>query len=152
MNIRIEISDDVAEEEIVIRCKELTHQIQKIQKLIKDQTASVPQLTFYQDSEEYYFPLRDILFFETSENSVYAHTRTDTFRIRLKLYELEDLLPHSFIRISKSAIVNTEHIMMVNRNLTSSSQIHFFKSHKQVYASRRYYKELSSRLKERSSI
>lgn len=151
MNIRIEISDDNQEDEIIIRCREVTSQIQKIQKLIKEESGSVPQLTFYKDSLEYYFPLGEILFFETSDENVYAHTRSDTFRIKLRLYELEDLLPRSFIRIAKSTIVNIDHILMVNRNLTSSSLIKFYKSHKQVYASRRYYKMLSQRLNERSS-
>jgi len=151
MNIRIEISDEITEDEVVIRCREVTSQVQKIQKLILEESASAPQLIFYKDNQEYYFPLKEILFFETSESVVYAHTRGDTFRIRLKLYELEDALPRAFVRISKSTIVNIEHIMMVNRNLTSSSLIQFYKSHKQVYASRRYYKSLSQRLNERSS-
>jgi len=151
MNIRIEISEDITGDEIVIRCREVTNQIQKIQKLITEESASAPQLIFYKDNQEYYFPLKEILFFETSESVVYAHTRSDTYRIRLKLYELEDILPRTFVRISKSTIVNIDHIMMVNRNLTSSSLIQFYKSHKQVYASRRYYKILSQRLNERSS-
>jgi len=151
MNIRIEISEDITGDEIVIRCREVTNQIQKIQKLITEESASAPQLIFYKDNQEYYFPLKEILFFETSESVVYAHTRTDTYRIRLKLYELEDILPRTFVRISKSTIANIDHIMMVNRNLTSSSLIQFYKSHKQVYASRRYYKILSQRLNERSS-
>jgi len=151
MNIRIEISDEITEDEVIIRCREITSQVQKIQKLILEESASAPQLIFYKDNQEYYFPLKEILFFETSESVVYAHSRSDTFRIRLKLYELEDALPRAFVRISKSTIVNIEHIMMVNRNLTSSSLIQFYKSHKQVYASRRYYKSLSQRLNERSS-
>lgn len=151
MNIRIEISEDITVDEVVIRCREVTNQIQKIQKIITEESVSAPQLIFYKDNQEYYFPLKEILFFETSESTVFAHTRSDTFRIRLKLYELEDVLPRTFARISKSTIVNIDHIMMINRNLTSSSLIQFNHSHKQVYASRRYYKALSQRLKERSS-
>ena len=151
MNIRIEISENITDDEIIIRCAQVTNQIQKIQQLISEASADMPKITFYKDSEEYFFPLKNILFFETGDNTVYAHTRSDTYRIRLKLYELEDILPHSFVRISKSTIVNIGHIMMVNRNLTSSSLIEFYKSHKQVYVSRRYYKTLSQRLNERSS-
>lgn len=151
MNIRIEISGEITEDEVVIRCREVTNQVQKIQKLISEESASAPQLIFYKDNQEYYFPLKEILFFETSQSIVFAHTWNDTFRIKLKLYELEDVLPRAFVRISKSTIVNIDHIMMVNRNLTSSSLIQFYKSHKQVYVSRRYYKALSLRLNERSS-
>lgn len=151
MNIRIEISDDIMDDEVVIRCRQITSEIQHIQQVITKEAASAPQLTFYKDQQEYYFPLKEILFFETSGDNVYGHTRNDVFRMKLRLYELEDILPRPFVRIAKSTIVNIDHIITVHRNLTSSSQIQFHKSHKQVYASRRYYKELSQRLKERSN-
>jgi len=150
MNIRIEISPDAAEDEVIIRCRQITGQIQKIQKLIADESAAIPQLTFLKENKEYYFPLKNITFFETNENNVYAHTRNDVYRIRLRLYELEELLPRTFVRISKSTIVNVEQILTINRNLASASLIQFYKSHKQVYVSRRYYKNLSERLTERS--
>ena len=151
MNIRIEILPDISEDEIIIRCRQVTGQIQKIQKLLTDESAAVPQLTFLKENKEYYFPLKNIAFFETSENNVYAHTRNDIFRIRLRLYELEELLPRSFVRISKSTIVNVHQILTINRNLASTSLIQFYKSHKQVYVSRRYYKSLSERMSERSN-
>jgi len=150
MNIRIEISPDICEDEVIIRCRQVTGQIQKIQKLLADESAAIPQLTFFKENKEYYFPLKNIAFFETSENNVYAHTRNDIFRIRLRLYELEELLPRSFVRISKSTIVNVHQILTINRNLASASLIQFYKSHKQVYVSRRYYKGLSERMSERS--
>lgn len=150
MKIHIELNDDISEDEVIIRCRQITGQIQKIQKILQEETKDSLHLTFLKDSQEYYFPLKNIIFFETSDNSVYAHTRADIFRIKFRLYELEDFLPHSFVRISKSAIVNIDQILMVNRNLTSSSLIKFYKSHKQVYVSRRYYKELNTRLNERS--
>jgi Response regulator of the LytR/AlgR family len=151
MKIRIEISEQHTENEIVIRCHEITNQIQRIQDFIREQTSRIPNLTFYRDDQAYYFPLQDILFFETDSEVVYAHTKKEVFRIKLRLYELEEILPHSFIRVSKSTIVNIAYVFTVNRNLTSSSLIEFQNSHKQVYASRRYYKSFMQRLNERSN-
>lgn len=150
MKIRIEITDDLQEDEVIIRCRQIHDHVLNIQKRIAEEYADVPRLTFFKENTEYYFPLEDILFFETDQDCVYAHTRTDAFRIRFRLYELEDILPHFFVRISKSNIVNIRHILAVNRNLTASSQIQFNKSHKQVYVSRLYYKNLKARLDERS--
>ena len=96
------------------------------------------------------FALRDIMFFETSGETVCAHTADDIFKTEFKLYELQKILPAKFIRISKSAIVNTVHILSISRNITSSSLIKFHKSHKQVYVSRLYYKELKQKLSERN--
>lgn len=150
MKIRLEVAEDIGEDEVIIRCRQITAQIQKLQKLISEESAGAFLMTFYKGNQEYYFPLKNVSFFETDENYVYAHTRNDAFRIKFRLYELEEFLPRTFVRISKSTIVNVEQILMVSRNLTSSSLIQFYKSHKQVYVSRRYYKNLSERLNERS--
>ncbi len=150
MKVRLEIVEDIEEDEVVIRCREINGRIQRIQKMVSEEASGTLQMTFYKGSQEFYFPLKNIAFFETEDNNVHAHTRTDTYRIKYRLYELEELLPRSFVQVSKSAIVNVEQILMVNRNLTSSSLIQFYKSHKQLYVSRRYYKNLNERLNERS--
>jgi len=123
MKIRLEVEDGICEDEIIIRCKQITGQIQKLQKLISEESAEASMMTFYKENQEFYFPLKNILFFETSESYVYAHTRNDTFRIKFRLYELENFLPRVFVRISKSTIVNVKQILIVSRNLTSSSLI-----------------------------
>ncbi|MCL2487401.1 MAG: LytTR family transcriptional regulator, partial [Oscillospiraceae bacterium] len=63
-----------------------------------------------------------------------------------RLYELEELLPPHFVRISKSAIANTRHIFSINRNLAASSLVQFNRSHKQAYVSRKYYPALRQKL------
>lgn len=61
----------------------------------------------------------------------------------------EELLPRTFLRISKSAIVNTNKIYSIHRNLTASSLIAFQHTHKQIYVSRAYYKLLKNKLDEK---
>ena len=150
LKIRIEIADSIEEDEVVIRCRELNCEINEIQKAIAEKTSKLPKMAFYKDKNEYYFPLTDILFFETDNDTVYAHTAADIFKTDFKLYELQKLLPNKFVRISKSAIVNTVHILSISKNITSSSLIRFHKSHKQIYVSRLYYKDLKQRLNERN--
>ena len=62
------------------------------------------------------------------------------------------MLPSSFVRIAKSAIVNTAKIYSVARDLTASSRVQFSGTHKQIYVSRRYYQNLRQRLQERSPL
>ena len=78
-----------------------------------------------------------------------AHTENSIFETRKKLYELEDILGASFLRISKSAIVNMNKIYAIRRNLTASSEISFQGTHKQIYVSRTYYKVLKQKLEEK---
>lgn len=151
MKIHIEVVGDLLEDEVTIRCGRVDDTIQKIHQYILEQTQSPVRITFYKDNQEFYFPLEDVLFFETDGEHLYAHTSDDAYRIKYRLYELEDLLPKIFVRASKSAIVNTRIIYSVTRNLTASSLIKFAGSHKQVYVSRYYYNELRQQLNPGSS-
>ncbi|MDO5382231.1 MAG: LytTR family DNA-binding domain-containing protein [Eubacteriales bacterium] len=148
MKIRIEIEESL-EEEIVIRCKELTPRILRYQQMLNDEINKLSQLVLYREDTEYYIAPDDILFFETDDAEVYAHTAKDVYETRRKLYQLEEILPSSFMRISKSAIVNTDKIYSIKRNLSASSAIEFAGTHKQIYVSRIYYKVLKEKLEEK---
>ena len=65
---------------------------------------------FYKGNTEYYIAVDNILFFETDNGQINAHTRDDIYQVKYKLYELENILPGYFMRISKSAILNTKQI------------------------------------------
>ena len=150
MKVRIELVDDLAEDEVLIRCNRVDETVQKIHQYILEQSKSGPKITFYKQNQEFYFPLGDVLFFETEGEHIYAHTAGDAYRIKYRLYELEGMLPRNFVRAAKSTIVNIRQVYSITRNLTSSSLVRFVDSHKQVYVSRFYYQELRLRLKERS--
>ena len=148
MKVRIEIDETLEDDEVIIRCKELNNTVQKVQQSISNIT-SYTNLVFYKNDIEYYLPLNQILFFETSENNVTAHTDKDIYKIKYRLYELEEMLPKYFVRVSKSTILNVNQVYSIDKNITSSSIIKFSKSYKQVYVSRNYYKILKQRLEER---
>ncbi|MFR0822747.1 MAG: LytTR family DNA-binding domain-containing protein [Clostridia bacterium] len=149
MKIKIEIDEQLVENEIIIRCKQVDSSISKIQEAITNITSHAPNLLFYKDDTQYYLPLKEILFFETTEQGIHAHTADDVYQIKYRLYELEELLPKSFIRVAKSTILNINAIYSISHLLTSSYLVAFNKSHKQVYVSRFYIKALKARLEER---
>ena len=148
MKIRIEIDENLEEDEVTIKCKEINQTIKRVQQSISSANL-IPKLIFYKNDTEYYLNINDILFFVTSENSVEAHTEKEVYKIKYRLYELEEMLPNNFVRVSKSTILNVNQIYSINRNLTSSSLVQFYKSYKQVYVSRNYNKILKQRLEER---
>jgi len=151
VKIRIELVNDLAEDEVLIRCSRVDDTIQKIHRYILEQSQSSQKITFYKQNQEFYFPMDDILFFETEGEHIYAHTANDAYLIKYRLYELEQILPRNFMRAAKSTIVNVLQVYSITRNLTASSLIQFIDSHKQVYVSRYYYQELRQRLNERST-
>ena len=145
MKLRIELTDGSMEDEVVIHCSRVDGNVQKLQEFIS--SLSAPGITFYKDSQEFYLPLDEILFFETDGEQVFAHTKGDSFKVKHRLYELEEMLPRQFSRAAKGTIVNTKQIYAIDRNLTSSSKISFSGTHKTIYVSRYYYKSLRDKMR-----
>lgn len=150
MKVRIEISDNGnSEEEVIIRCNRLDERVQKVYDTVMDITKDSMHLLLSKGDVDYYIALDRILFFETSDSCISAHTADNVYETSFRLYELEELLPRNFMRVSKSTIINLNHIYSMSRNLSSSSQVQFLNTHKQVFVSRHYYKSVKTRLEEK---
>ncbi len=152
MKIRIQTDNTLAEDEIILHCRTENQQIRTLRNSIEDLITKSFSILACQKKNEIYLPVSNILFFETSNSLIYAHTKDDMYEVTYKLYELEEFLPGYFMRISKSAIVNIHQILSIHRNLTASSMIEFQDTHKQTYVSRHYFKVLKSRLEEKRNI
>ena len=146
MKVRIELDPQVDEPEMIIRAPRLTEDVARLQQLILEQ--KMTPLTFYKDRSEYFVDVSKILFFETDGEKIYGHTREEAYEVRQKLYELEEILPIAFCRISKSTIVNTKQIYSIEKSFSGTSTVNFYQTHKQVHVSRHYYQLLKERLKE----
>ncbi len=149
MKIRIEFDECLQEEEIIIRCPSLSERVQKIQKILSEAENLQEKMLLFKNETEYYLNLDDILFFETGIQGIEAHTIDNIFQTKFKLYELEEILPRFFMRISKSTIANLDYIYSITRNLTASSMVEFRDSKKKTMVSRSYYKLLLERLNTR---
>lgn len=146
MKVRIELDPQMDEPEMIIRAPRLTEDVARLQQLILEQ--KMTPLTFYKDRSEYFVDVSEILFFETDGEKIYGHTREEAYEVRQKLYELEEILPITFCRISKSTIVNTKQIYSIEKSFSGTSTVNFYQTHKQVHVSRHYYQLLKERLKE----
>ena len=146
MKVRIELDPQMDEPEMIIRAPRLTEDVARLQQLILEQ--KMTPLTFYKDRSEYFVDVSKILFFETDGEKIYGHTWEEAYEVRQKLYELEEILPIAFCRISKSTIVNTKQIYSIEKSFSGTSTVNFYQTHKQVHVSRHYYQLLKERLKE----
>ncbi len=152
MKVKIEVTGQPEEEEVIIRCSRLTDEVVSLQKYIAKQGNAKRCLSLMDGDTEYFVPMEELLFFETEGREVRAHTADRIFACGHKLYELEELLPGTFMRISKSAIANLDFVYSVTRNLTASSVIEFMGSKKKAMVSRGYYKLLMERLREKKGV
>ena len=147
MKIIVEKDDNIKSDEIIIRCNNDNYMAKEIEDYI--QSINNCNISFFKKDHEYFININDIIFFETDINSISAHTINDVYCVKYKLYELEQILPNNFIRVSKSTIININHIYSINKNITSPSIIEFNKTHKKIFVSRFYFKNLKEKMKEK---
>ncbi len=152
MKIQIKTDPSLGKDEIILLCHQKNEKVQQIKRLIDEMVSGQTSMVVYKDKQEIYLPVSEILFFETSGTAIYAHTAKEMYETSYKLYELEEILPGYFLRVSKSTIANIHRIAGISRNLTASSTIAFGSTHKQAYVSRHYFKTLKLRLEEKRNF
>ena len=146
MKFRLEIDPLCQEDEIHLRCRQKNDRILALEQLLSSFAASGEDMILRRDDTEYYIPKKDILFFETSGGSVVAHTATETYTTDHRLFELESIMPRSFLRVSKSCVLNAEAVRSLSHGLTGTGEVTFAHSDKVAYVSRAYYKYLKERI------
>lgn len=149
MRTKIERVEDEQNEEVVIRCHRVTPEIEAVARQLEQLGRKPVTPAFFKGDRQYYLSLSEVLFFETDAERVFAHTADDAFETRMRLYELEAVLPGSFVRVSRSAIVNARHIFSIQKGLTRVSLIAFRNSHKIIYCSRMYTTALLKKMEVR---
>lgn len=145
MKIRTEISDS---EEIIIRCRERNDRIRSLEAAIEETLRGENEISLFSDGTEFFVPKISILYFESSGGKVYAHTRDRIYTAPHKLFELEGILPSSFVRVSKSAIANIAEISYLRREIVGNGEMGFRGCEKNVYFSRAYFKLLQYKIEE----
>ena len=142
MKINIDVDDSLQQDMITIHCREITDEILELQRLLSQRQSGGQKISAFIDDTEYYVEVNTLLFLEADGNYISIHTAKSIYRIRQKLYELEEILPRDFLRVSKSTIVNTESIASIKKNIAGASELSFKNTSKKAYASRNYIKAL----------
>lgn len=145
MKLRTEISEN---EEIIIRCRERNDKIRSLESAIEEALRGDNEITLTSGGTDYFIPKINILFFESYEGKVYAHTRDKVYIAPYKLFELEAFMPPSFVRISKSVIANIAEISYLRREIVGNGELGFRNCDKKVYFSRAYFKLLQYKIDE----
>lgn len=143
--VRLDIDPD-NEDEIIIKCKEANDEVLRIYSLLTERKNSEIELLL--NGETHFVKLSELLFFETDGTKTAAHTKNRMYYTDLKLYELEEQLPSSFMRISKSAIINTKAVSSMRREITGICEAFFPDTPKKVYISRSYYHSFKNKIYE----
>lgn len=111
MRITIETIGKEKEEEILIRCHEVTNEIVSYVNSLKTQDS---ELIGYDHNDIHRLSFNDVYYFEAVDNKVFIYCKNKVYESKLKLYELEQLCENRrFFRCSKSTILNIEKITLI---------------------------------------
>lgn len=108
MKITILDQNPGEEDEVIIKCRNLTEELQSLIQKLKQGSN---KLAGY-DTEGIHLIEEDrIYYFETVDNKVFACCEKEVYEVREKLYTLEKLLTGTaFMRASKSTILNLDKV------------------------------------------
>ena len=145
MKITIETPLPGEEDEIIIKMAELNDEVLKTIRRLKD-GVSKETMAVYADESIRMVPTNDILYFDATDNHVFAYTKDNCFDTRKKLFEIEETLANSaFLRISKNAIVNIKAIDHLSPKFNGRF-IASLKNGEDIIISRGYVPELKKKL------
>lgn len=143
MKITIETPKPGEEDEIIVRCAALDD---RLMKLISDLKADQAGLMGYLDDKIVKLSPKDIFYFESVDNKVFAYAGKSVYEVHKKLYEIEEEYAHTdFLRISKSAIVNVAKIAYIRPLLNGRFEAKL-KNDEKIIISRQYVIELKKKL------
>lgn len=108
MKIQVNESSFHEEIEILINCKSINKDIEKIVAMLRILDL---KLTGMKNKETYILEASKILYIDTVDKKTFLYTEKEVYETPLKLYELEEQLAVSdFFRASKSCIINFNQI------------------------------------------
>ncbi len=143
MKITIETQTPGLEDEIIIRCAEADEELMELIYLIKSRRKP---LTGYTEDGMVKLSPKEIYYFESVDNRVFAYCEKQVYEVKQKLYELEELYPYSdFLRISKSVIVNVSKIVLLSPAFGAKLEAKL-KNGEKVMISRQYVPDLKRKL------
>ena len=136
--------DKSHDEERTVFVHEKTPLIERIEALIEEDGRS-SKIVGYKSEEIVVLDPREIFCFTLEDKKLYAITKRGRYLLKMRLYEIEEHLPPSFIKINQSAIANLDLVDRFSAAIGAGLEIHFKNGHKD-YVSRRQIKLLKERL------
>ena len=147
MNFQL-IIDQSKEEKITAVVHEASVLTAKIEEMVLKYNGT-DKLPAYTEDEMKMLKFSEIECITVSAGKTYAIDRhKQTYRIKMRLYEIEAMLPSYFIRINKSSLAN-EHALERFRTSFSGAVDAVFKCGYTEYVSRRCFAEIKRRFKEK---
>ncbi len=138
------IIDQTKDEEIVATVHAPSALTEKIQQLVQEYTG-MDRVAAWLEDDIRMLPFDQIACITVMDGKTWAVDQTGKrYRLKQRLYELEAVLPASFIRINKSALANEQLIERFAANFSGAVDAVFRGGYRE-YVSRRCFAEIKRR-------
>lgn len=139
----IKIPED-GTERVVVECHRETPTVNAIVRFVQSMNRSIRGEL---NESEYEIGIQDILYIESVDNRTFLYTADEVYRVRERLYELENmLLDASFLRISKGVVVNLLKIVSIKPALNGRFAAVLI-NNEEVIISRKYVPDLKKKIR-----
>ena len=151
IKVRTNISKEFQNIEVCINAPEKNEEVQRLEnEVLTKASKSIQQIIAMQNNDIFIINVTDVIVFFSEEKNNFCRTKDGIFKIKEKLYYLEDVLPSKdFIRISNSAIININHVKCFNTSIIGKIIVKF-KDGNEESVSKRRTSEIMKFLKDRS--
>ncbi len=136
------IIDKNREEEVIVYSHNETKLTDDIKRIVE---SNAKEFVGYIEREAYKFGLSEVYCFVAQENNVYAITAENKFRLKMRLYQIEEMLDDNFIKINQSCIINVRQIKKFDSSFSGVLKV-VLKNGCSDYVSRRNIKNVKERL------
>ncbi len=139
MQLEVKIDGACTEPKVVILTASMTEEVNLILSRLSDQAPQM--ITGSRDDRFEVIEQADLIRIYASAGKVFAVTHKGEYTLRLRLYEIEERLPHQFVRISNSEIINLKKVDSFDLSLTGTICVKLADG-TITYVSRRYVSKL----------
>ncbi len=129
------------DEEVIVYSHQRNALVEQIESLVNVQEV---EIIGYKEQETVRLDLSEIFCFICEDNKVYALTEKEKYKIKLRLYQLEEKLPQNFVKLNQSCIGNLKKIARFKASFGGSLSVEF-KNGYDDYVSRRQLKIVKER-------
>ena len=134
--------DKNTDEKVLIYAHEQNKAVDEIKSFVENQDI---ELVGYKDGEIEKLNPNKVNCFIIENSKIYAITDNDKYHVKLRLYNLEEMLGESFIKINQSCIANIRKIKKFDSSISGTLSV-VFKNGYIDYVSRRNIKSIKERL------
>lgn len=151
IKVHTNISNEYQNIEICINAPKRTPEVLMLENdLISRVYKSIRKIFAMQNNDIFIIDVLDIILFFSEGKYNYCKTKEEIYKIKEKLYYLEEILPvKDFIRISNSVIININHVKCFNTSIIGKIIVKF-KDGSEESVSKRKTSEIMKFLKDRS--